>query len=305
MLFFSLDTAQCQYLNISIDKTNKKFLTGNLYNDLITEMNQVSDINGFDDIKSVNAKNKYSPLLAGLFSAVVPGTGQFYTKSYWQGAAFLGVEVISWIAYAKYEKKGNQQTEAFQNYADQHWSVIRYAYWIQANYPAYYDDMIVPGQQASNIANPWTYVSWDKLNGVEDRIAGDQNIQPTGFTHKLAPYGDQQYYEMIGKYSQFGGGWEDAASYTKADVIANNGIGNVSPEFITYSHMRGDANSSYNIATAVSYIIVANHIFSALEAAWNASKINNRIQLQGYLQLRRIDGNLVEFVPILQVKYEL
>jgi hypothetical protein len=126
----------------------------------------------------------------------------------------------------------------------------------------------------------------------------------------LAPYGDQQYYEMIGKYSQFGGGWDDAAKfktngYTKADVIANNGIGNVSPHFLDYAKMRGDANSYYNIATTVSYVIVANHIFSALEAVWNASKINHKIQLQGHIQSRIIYGNLVEFVPTLQVKYEL
>jgi hypothetical protein len=69
--------------------------------------------------------------------------------------------------------------------------------------------------------------------------------------------------------------------------------------------MRGKANSYYNIGTTVSYVIVANHVFSALEAALNASKINHRIQLQGHIQSRRIYGNLVEFVPTLNVKYEL
>jgi hypothetical protein len=101
----------------------------------------------------------------------------------------------------------------------------------------------------------------------------------TGFTHKLALHGDQQYYEMIGKYSQFGGGWDDAATFQtggfkKEDVIAN-GIGNVSPHFLAYSKMRGDANSFYNIATTVSYVIIANHVLSALEAVWNASKLNH------------------------------
>ena len=145
------------------------------------------------------------------------------------------------------------------------------------------------------------------LNQCEEDIGAQIG---SGFTHKLAPYADQQYYEMIGKYSQFGGGWDDAdlfqaGGYTRADIVANNGIGNVSPRFVEYSHMRGDANSSYNIATTVSYIIVANHVFSALEAALNASKINHRIQLQGHIESRRVYGNLVEFVPTLQVKYEL
>ncbi len=132
----------------------------------------------------------------------------------------------------------------------------------------------------------------------------------TGFSHRLAPYGNQQYYEMIGKYGQFGGGWDDAATFqpggfTPADVIANNGIGNVSPNFFNYRNMRSDANNFYNIATGVSIVIVANHVFSALEAAWNASHLNHKIQLEGHIQSRSIYGNFVEFVPTLHITYDL
>jgi hypothetical protein len=241
-------------------------------------------------------------LRAGLFSAVIPGAGQFYTKSYWQSAAFFGAEVLLWVLYATYEDKGNSQTDLFQKYADEHWSAIRYAYWIRDNYPAYYSNAIVPGQQTADIAQPWNYVDWSQLNSSEDQIGG---VEQSGFTHKLAPYSDQQYFEMIGKYSQFGGGWDDAVGFTKEDIIANKGVGNVSPRFRAYSQMRGEANSFYNIATTASYIIVANHVFSAIEAAWNASKLNHRIKLQGHIQSRQIYGNIVEFVPTVHLEYEL
>ncbi|MCX6121329.1 MAG: DUF5683 domain-containing protein [Ignavibacteriales bacterium] len=286
-----------QYLHLPTYKSSKTFLTGNLQNDFVMQENQMKDIDGSDSNGNLVAKNKYFPLAAGLFSAVIPGVGQFYTKSYWQSAAFFGAEVLTWVIYAAYEKKGDRQTDAFQNYADEHWSVVQYADWININFGR----TININQDLS--LHSWERVNWDELNTVEEQIA--QTDPPTGFTHKLAPYSDQQYYEMIGKYSQFGGGWDDATAYTKADVIANNGIGNVSPRFIEYSNMRGEANSFYNIATTVSYVIVANHVFSALEAALNASKINHRIQLQGHVQSRRIYGNLIEFVPTLQVKYEL
>jgi hypothetical protein len=69
--------------------------------------------------------------------------------------------------------------------------------------------------------------------------------------------------------------------------------------------MRGDANSLYTIATTMSYIIVANHVFGALEAAWNAARINNRIKLQGHIESRRVGGNMVEFVPTLHFECEL
>lgn len=297
LAFFITTISHSQYRNILIDKSNHTFLTGSLQNDLVMQANQMKDFDGPDPDGNRITKNKYSPLAAGLFSAVLPGAGQFYTKSYWQSAAFFGAEVLTWVIYAAYEKKGDRQTDAFQTYADDHWSVVRYSDWINMNYGR------AISENPDQSLKPWERINWDELNTVEEQIA--QTNPPTGFTHKLAPYSDQQYYEMIGKYSQFGGGWDDAATFTKADVIANKGIGNVSPHFLEYSDMRGEANGFYNIATTVSYVIVANHVFSALEAALNASKINHRIQLHGHIQSRRIHGNLVEFVPTLQVQYEL
>lgn len=274
-------------------------LTGNLQYDLSTDINGVISADSSVAARPVVYKRLYSPLRAGLFSAFIPGAGQWYTKSYWQSAAFFGTEVLMWVLYATNEKKGNDQTNLFQNFADQNWSVVRYAGWINANF-----GQAIPIITDPNL-KPWQCVNWNDLNAAENAIGGNLNIGETGFSHQLAPHGDQQYYEMIGKYAQFGGGWSDAGGFTKEDVLGNNGIGNVTPQFLAYSKMRGDANSFYNIATTVSYVIVANHLLSALEAAWNASKLNHRIKLHCHIESRQIYGNMVEFVPTLHVEYEL
>ena len=287
-----------QYRINPADFNSARFLTGNLQNDLSLDINSDTSANSFAATRTVGSKKLYSPLKAGLFSAVIPGAGQFYTKKYWQSAAFFGAEVLLWVMYATYEKKGDNQTTLFQKYADNNWSVVQYATWINSKF----------GQSITITAtglHPWDNVNWAQLNAAEDAIGGDFAIQPTGFTHRLAPHGDQQYYEMIGKYSQFGSGWSDATGFSKADVLANKGIGNISAQFLAYSKMRGDANSFYNIATTVSYVIVANHVLSALEAAWNASRLNHRIRLQGHIESRRIYGNVVEFVPTLHLEYGL
>lgn len=283
-------------------------LTGNLQYDLSTNIDGNSTTDSSDAAREVVYQSLYSPLRAGVFSAVIPGAGQLYTNNYWQSAAFFGAEVLMWVLYAVNEKKGDNQTNLYNNYANKNWSAIRYAYWIRDNYPAYYKNVIVPGQQAADISNSWIYVNWNELNAAENAIGG--NLTMTGFSHQLAPHGDQQYYEMIGKYAQFGGGWNDAATFktggfTKEDVLVNNGLGNVSPNFFAYQDMRNDAERFYTIATTVSYIIVANHVLSALEAAWNASKLNHRIKLQGHIESRQIYGNIVEFVPTLHIEYAL
>jgi hypothetical protein len=313
-LFFLYAHAQVQ--DAPAIRFDGPVLTGNLQYDLSMGVNQDRGIDSVAPKRTGVLKRKYSPMKAALYSAVIPGAGQFYTKSYWKSATYLGAEVLLWIGYAIYQQKGNKQTDAFQNYADEHWSVVRYAHWIQANYPSYYNAAIVHGEPGTpvpdGIAQAWNYVDWSALNAAEDAVGASfatTSIE-TGFTHKLELHGEQQYYELIGKYPQFGGGWDDAATFkaggfTIADVVANRGYGNVSPRFLAYSQMRGDANKFYNIATTVSYIIIANHVFSALEAALNASKINHRIQLQGHIESRQIYGNMVEFVPTLHMQYEL
>jgi hypothetical protein len=274
-------------------------LTGNLLYDLSMDADSIAGRDITAGEKKVVYKKLYSPISAGLFSLVIPGAGQFYTRSYLKGSLFLGAEAIMWALYLTNEKNGDDQTNLFKKYADENWSVVRYAGWININY----GKSIAIDNSVSNL-QPWERVNWSELNTEEDAIGSDLT-QKTGFTHKLAPYGDQQYYEMIGKYAQFGGGWADAAGFTKADVLAENGTGNVSPQFLAYSKMRGEANDYYNIATTVSYIIVANHVLSALEAVWNASKLNHKIKLQTHIESRKIYGNFVEFVPTLHVECEL
>jgi hypothetical protein len=284
-----------QYKVAQESQASSESLTGNLYYDILNDSQQDVLYDSVDMQKSALQQKMYSPMKAALYSAIIPGAGQFYTKSYWQSAAFFGSEVLLWVLYATYEGQGDTKTDEFQKYADDHWSVVDYASWINANFSrSIYIDPNV------NL-KPWERVHWNELNNTEAQIGGDQTIQPTGFTHQLAPHGDQQYFEMIGKYSQFGGGWDDAAGFLKTDILN----GTVSPNFLKYSQMRGDANSLYDIATTVSYVILANHLFGALEAAWNASRINHKIQLQGHIQSRRIYGNLVEFVPTFHLKYEL
>ena len=68
------------------------------------------------DINTVNApisKPQYSPTKAGLYSAVLPGLGQYYNKKYWKipvvwGGIGTGVGIALWN-----NKKYNQYRNAF------------------------------------------------------------------------------------------------------------------------------------------------------------------------------------------------
>ena len=267
-------------------------MTGNARLDLLSNLGSVALRDSVPSRMSDYEVNKKSALLAGALSLAIPGAGEYYTKSYWRAGGFVIAEAALWVFYASYTKKGNNQTNLFQDFADQHWSVVRYATWIQDNAPklnpvASFTDYLIPG--TGNLP-PWQQVDWTKLNAVENLIA---QVAGNGFTHQLPHRPEQQYYELIGKYPQFAAGWDDAGVMTPQRIVNSD----VSQRFLDYSKMRGKANDFYNVATTGAILLVANHLLSALDAAWSAAQFNNNLKIEAHLQPTVRSADFVEFVP--------
>ncbi|NNF08110.1 MAG: hypothetical protein HKN21_15205 [Candidatus Eisenbacteria bacterium] len=66
-----------------------------------------------------------SPFLAGLMSAVVPGSGQLALGKK-RGLVYLGLETVSIFAVWALRASGNQAEEDYQNFADTHWQTDLY-----------------------------------------------------------------------------------------------------------------------------------------------------------------------------------
>ena len=72
--------------------------------DSVSTVKQKSEVDVLADIEESNApgvKPKYNPTKAGLYSAVLPGLGQYYNKKYWKipivwGAIGTGVGITLW-----------------------------------------------------------------------------------------------------------------------------------------------------------------------------------------------------------------
>jgi hypothetical protein len=275
-------------INIAINaqESQEQKLSGSLFFDSKTAFNYSSKIDIKDECH--NSVTKKSPLLAGLLSFALPGAGEFYSESYFKSALFVAAEIAAITVGLIYDKKGDDQTISFQNYANAHWDVVRYARWtlknaknINANVdPNSFNVFIIGGK-----------VNWAELNRLESAIGNY-------YSHRLAPYGDQQYYEMIGKYPQFNVGWDDFGDentpFNYGDPLTNN--------FIYYSKERGKANDFYNVASTAVIIVVVNHVLSAVDAAWTASSFNKALNISSGAS--RIElGYRTIYYPSINLKY--
>jgi len=265
-------------------------LSGSLYLDFQEAYNNTSGKQKSDNTQNFTDIKK-STYLAGILSALVPGAGEFYAKSYLKTALFLVAEATAITAGVIYNKKGNNRTTIFENFADKHWSVARYALWTLTNL-----------QKLNGSLNPNDYsnlfydkgetkVDWAVLNKMEGDIGGY-------YSHQLYHFGEQQYYEMIGKYPQFNPGWDDFGNvhtpYTYGDPLTKR--------FLYYSGLRGRANHFYYIAEAAVIAVIVNHFLSALDAVWTVNRYNERIETKINLKKNNY-GFKNEFYPQLSLTF--
>lgn len=270
---------------------SKLQLSGNLSEDLlISSKDFVIDEND----KSVVIK-KRPPILAAGLSAIIPGAGQFYNDDYWKSAIFVAVEVVAIITAITYNTKGNDQTKSYQDFANSEngWDVDKYAHWSVDNANRINPEInpeTEDGKAILDIFDSNGNVIWSKLNSLETKIG-------SWYSHQLAPYDDQQYYEMIGKYQQFNPGWTDfnySDAYTYGDPLTKT--------FLWYADERGKANSYYDVSNLAVKILVANHIISAVEAALSANSYNRSLNAEVKMKSNLVGYNQV-FYPELSLSY--
>lgn len=278
--------------------SDEKHFTGNPNVDLFTGNTSANTPQPTfnQSIQSDIVGNKKSPFIAAGISLLIPGAGQFYNGDYVKGGMFLLTEAALWIFSSHFESKGDNTTSIFENYADARayskpewditepdryrtkWDVIRYYEWTEKNFfpgSSEYNDVIETNDKTMP---PWERVNWDALNRLERGVSNKDNGK--WYSHTLPKHGEQQYYELIGKYPQFNQGWDDAtnANYTYGNPITEN--------YKFYSQMRGTANDYYYKAKTAMTVVVVNHIISAVEAYFTARSYNTNLKAEARLENR-------------------
>ncbi len=259
-------------------------------------------------------RQRIVPLAFGL-SAVAPGLGQAYNRQWIKAGIAAAAEVLLIVGYTTWHGRGVDGRDAYQDYAQTYWSPVRYAQWLN-EYKVFLESefgtpipasliTLSPDLQGIDFSNAgrWTSTQRSAVRGLFDQIRAMEsqvNHPETGasFSHKLPYFGEQQYYELVGKSFQFAPGWADYRFFVdengNATWIDENGnfIASIDPEltgpggskpnvstrFFDYAKDHGRANDYLRRASRLSVLFIANHFVAAVDAVLFARLHNNRLK---------------------------
>lgn len=232
---------------------------------------------------SLLKKDKQKPIYPGkplVMSLVVPGAGQFYNQSpVWKTALFFGTEIFSLLAWRNFKNTADKYRKNYQSFADDNWSLDNWVF----------------NRFDSVIQQEWSDISsLGSLNGTHDlrlvvsgNLANDLNIfghissdslekHPEWFySGDVTEVRDRHFYENIGKYDQFVGGWTDARDnwyQEEKNVGDSTEIVIKTPFKQSYIDDRYDANQMLDYAKYSITILMFNHVISGIESVWYSQK---------------------------------
>ncbi len=284
------------------DRAEAPALTGDVRLDLLAAPDEAGPLGS----GAFGREGYRNPALAFGLSAAVPGAGQAYNGSWIRAAAAAGIEIGLWAGYVTWRGRGLDGRDAYQAFAHQSWSPVRYAEWLNA-YPGYGG----PGLDVSMVAgidfqNPsaWTDEERGRVLDFFEQIRAAErqsvyeNADGSGtgatFSHVLEDFGEQQYYELIGKYFQYGPGWSDWCAgrdpdspecftidgFADRDVFAGKtGL------FFDYAEDHAEANTLLRRASRATSLVVLNHALAALDALLTARFHNRGLNVDTELSL--------------------
>ncbi len=206
---------------------------------------------------------------AMFMSAVLPGTGQFYTRSVSWGIVYSAPELAGISGAVYYQHSGNLKTDDYKSYADNHWDVIR---WLDDYYGEYNEPWTNPAAEITH--NVYIYVGTRRYTFTEFIQSFETWEEWQSFRNRIELEKEYHFYENISKYKQFKQGWDDWKDYK--DDPYYQAIQRSSPNQELYATLRKDANDLLKRSTYFTSALMFNHLISAFDAYFRTTKWNKQ-----------------------------
>ena len=243
-------------------------------------------MNNSDDFENNIEFSSSNKLKSALFSAIIPGSGQYFiNKQKQKGIAFFALEIIGIASSIYFKDKAEEYKFDYQDYADEHWSFsswcdFYYDYSDESNpfrdlfsnetsgiyseinsghgLEFFYDDDGIRKYMKTNTEFFGLFYEEYNLdqNGVAEQFVDERNLQMLK-TH--------DFYEEIVKYDQFFTGWDDQILIQRStnDWGQDNAT---SPNKKFAKSIYDKSVKNYKTKDIIVNFIYANHAISILDA---------------------------------------
>lgn len=209
-----------------------------------------------------------------LYSLVLPGAGQIYNQSpWWKTAVFAGVEVTGIALWWSWKSKAEDIQSDYEAYARSHWALSDWYTNTRLIFPDSYSTMFSGTHKIILKTDDGYFTSAfiDSLYGI--------------YGADLKYIRDRDFYENIGKYDQFVGGWDDCydENGNKIWFEEEKSVGDstesikLTPNKNYYRDLRFDSNTLKDYSKYAISAIMFNHVISGLEAVWSSSRGKNEV----------------------------
>ena len=244
-----------------------------------------------------------------IMSLLVPGLGQLYNKEpIWKPGLFIGTEIVTLSSILYSNKKADQIRLDYQEFADNNWSIENWYSFTQSgpevieNNGLYFTDNKLKAMRSYIGTHHLTiHLKGDLVNIFNTEFLSSDSLSLiAGYlgSENISMVKDRHYYENIGKYDQFVGGWSDVSTdwyWEEKDVGDSIEIVIKTPNKQNYLDERYKANQWLSFAKFSISAMMFNHVVSGLEAVWaNRNKDSEIIKEEKKIDLDLglfFDGN--------------
>ena len=245
---------------------------------------------GQDSTKLVVEKDStFYPGKPLLLSLVVPGLGQVYNKEpIWKPGIFIATEIVSITSIMYANKKADEIRMDYQKFADENWNVKDWWNFTQSgpevieNNGLYFtDNKLIAMRDYVGTHHLTIHLKGDLVNLFNTEFLTSDSLPIlSGYldSDDISMVKDRHYYENIGKYDQFVGGWSDVSTswyWEEKDVGDSTEIVIKTPMKQSYLDDRYKSNQWLSFAKFSISAMMFNHVISGLEAVWANRSIKN------------------------------
>ena len=204
-----------------------------------------------------------------LYSLILPGLGQYKNGDpLWKSAIFIGVEAASIVGMLQWNKQAEDIRKQYELFGDNHWSIIN---WVENTLLnpitglIQYEDFKLDGTHKLEL-----HLSGSLAEAFGEFVSSDSLVTHPEwiYSDELTIFQDQHFYENIGKYDQFVGGWDDAFEWYIVEKTVEDTIEIIlmTPYKNDYNNERDKSNQYLKLANYAVTAIMFNHVISGIEA---------------------------------------